>query len=192
MPIKDVNTPLSIDTNTQNDWLNKDENFNSNSKVSNKTPLDSFFLNDTTIQLTSTSVDTLWGINIEKNTIKIIFSNKNITPLLLKNTSKQIQIIATEDLNQDGFNELIVVDNGTEGCWDRIQMYAYVKNKWTEKFNRITYGCGENGLYKIEKKSTKLSEIITYGISEEQIDTLTGDTLENIIPTAIQRSLIKF
>lgn len=108
---------------------------------------------------------------------------ENIAALQLKDMS---------DLNGDGHNEIMLFLQSEESCWDEIRLYSWL-NKWVEKYNGLTYQCSENtgsSNYQFRKINDHTVQLTTYGVSRDSIDAELGDTLENIIPNALNAHLI--
>lgn len=107
----------------------------------------------------------------------------NVAELLIKNIG---------DLNNDGNSEIMFFLQSEESCWDEIKLYSFTNNKWSEKYNGLTYQCTNtsNTNYQFRKLNEHTVQLITYGINKDSIDIISGDTLENIIPNAQNSNLI--
>lgn len=128
-------------------------------------------------------------LNKLSNNYKIKFScfpdaiiEKNITELFVKSVG---------DLNGDGNHEIMLLLQSEESCWDEVKLFSHV-DKWTEKYNGLTYQCTDQNNYQFRKLSDKSVEFTTYGINKDSIDLSNGDTLENIIPNAPNKHVINW
>lgn len=108
----------------------------------------------------------------------------------LENIS-ELQLKDMNDLNGDGFHEIMLFIQSEESCWDEIRLYSWV-DKWVEKYNGLTYQCTENNNnnYQFRKIDNHTVQLTTYGVNRDSIDAVYGDTLENIIPNALNMHTI--
>ena len=108
----------------------------------------------------------------------------------LENIS-ELQLKDMNDLNGDGHHEMMLFIQSEESCWDEIRLYSWV-DKWIEKYNGLTYQCTENNNnnYQFRKIDNHTVQLTTYGINKDSIDAVYGDTLENIIPNALNTHMI--
>lgn len=111
-------------------------------------------------------------------------------PIVLDNIA-ELHLKDIEDLNEDGVHEIMLFLQSEESCWDEIRLYSHV-GKWVEKYNGLTYQCTENNNYQFRKIDKHTVELSTYGLNRDSIDAELGDTLENIVPNALNRNLIKW
>ena len=102
-----------------------------------------------------------------------------------------LQLKDMNDLNEDGFHEILLFIQSEESCWDEIRLYSWV-DKWVEKYNGLTYQCTEknNNNYQFRKIDNRTVLLTTFGINKDSIDAVYGDTLENILPNALNTHTI--
>lgn len=119
---------------------------------------------------------------IKFNCYKDFISIENISELQIKDMN---------DLNGDGHHEIMLFIQSEESCWDEIRLYSWVE-KWVEKYNGLTYQCTEknNNNYQFRKIDNHTVLLTTFGVNKDSIDAVYGDTLENIIPNALNRHTI--
>jgi len=103
----------------------------------------------------------------------------------------EIQIKDISDLNGDKFHEMLLFIQSEESCWDEIKLYSWNQH-WVEKYSGLTYQCTENTNqnYQFRKLDEHKVLLTTYGINKDSIDAVLGDTLENIIPNALNTHVI--
>jgi len=127
--------------------------------------------------------------NILNSRYNILFScyPDNIT---LDNIN-EIQIKDISDLNGDNFHEMLLFIQSEESCWDEIKLYSWNQH-WIEKYSGLTYQCTENTNqnYQFKKLDENKVLLTTYGVNKDSIDVVLGDTLENIIPNALNTHVI--
>lgn len=104
-----------------------------------------------------------------------------------------LQVKDVSDLNDDGFNEILLFLQSEESCWDEIRLYSWI-NEWVEKYEGLTYQCSEDNQnnYHFRKINSHTVQLSTYGINKDSIDVELGDTLENIIPNALNTHTINW
>lgn len=56
------------------------------------------------------------------------------------------------DIDNDGFDELIIVHQWFIGCWGRLYFYTYKNNQWNEFGNADSYLCDDDSLVSNVKK----------------------------------------
>ncbi len=103
----------------------------------------------------------------------------------------ELQVKDMSDLNGDGHSEIMLFLQSEESCWDEIRLYSWL-GKWVEKYNGLTYQCTENNNnnYQFRKIDDHTVQLTTYGVNRDSFDAELGDTLENIIPNAMNSHLI--
>ena len=103
----------------------------------------------------------------------------------------ELQIKDISDLNGDKFHEMLLFIQSEESCWDEIKLYSW-NQRWVEKYSGLTYQCTENTNqnYQFRKLDDHKVLLTTYGINKDSIDSELGDTLENIIPNALNTHVI--
>ena len=103
----------------------------------------------------------------------------------------ELQIKDISDLNGDKFHEMLLFIQSEESCWDEIKLYSW-NQRWVEKYSGLTYQCSENTNqnYQFRKLDDHKVLLTTYGINKDSIDSELGDTLENIIPNALNTHVI--
>lgn len=164
------------------EWLNGDENFgvrhwNGQKSKDSLSTLFTLFndLNNDGI------IDTAKAINYRLRHQTIIHFTC-FKPLVLKHDIEELQISDAGDLNSDGQHEIIVLQEGSESCWDNLKLYSLIANEWVEKYSGMTYQCIEKPMYRFTKLNDKTIQIFTFGESKDSIDSKSGDTLEQVLP----------
>jgi hypothetical protein len=110
--------------------------------------------------------------------------------MIEKNSSK-IRLKDIGDLNGDGKHEIMMTLQAEESCWDEVKLYSYL-DAWVEKYNGLTYQCTENNNYRFTRIDDKTVQLVTYGVNKDSIDLEIGDTLENVIPNALNTHIISW
>lgn len=105
----------------------------------------------------------------------------------------ELQVKDMSDLNGDGHSEIMLFLQSEESCWDEIRLYSWL-GKWVEKYNGLTYQCTEDNQnnYQFRKIDEHTVQLTTYGVNRDSFDAELGDTLENIIPNAMNSHLISW
>ncbi len=173
------------------EWLNGDENFGKNQKAGNRKldtaqlvySLISDFNNDGIL-------DTAQAIaNNKQRTTEIRFTC--FKPIRFNYLIKELVINDAGDMNNDSKHEIVILQQGSESCWDNIKLYSLADN-WLEKYSGITYQCTDKPTYSFSKLNSRTLQLITLGNSIDSVDISTGDTLEQILPNEQKVHLIKF
>jgi hypothetical protein len=185
-----VNTADSIDLDLS-DIMNSDDYFKQkrhySSSKSDSIVSRLVYLNDINIDGVADTVTIEYNqlnskYKIKFSCFKDFISLENISELQLKDMN---------DLNGDGFHEIMLFIQSEESCWDEIRLYSWV-DEWIEKYNGLTYQCTEknNNNYQFRKIDNHTVQLTTFGINKDSVDAVYGDTLENIIPNALNTHTI--
>lgn len=173
------------------EWLNGDENFGKNQKQQNK-KLD-------TAQLVYSLYSDLNNDGIIDTAEAIINNKTRVTEIRfscfkairLNYLIKELVLNDAGDLNNDNKHEIVIMQQGSESCWDNLKLYSLADN-WQEKYSGVTYQCTDKPTYSFSKLNSRTLQLITLGNSTDSIDASTGDTLEQILPNEQKVHLIKF
>lgn len=185
---KDVNLPIT----EFESLLNSDENFGKKSKKSHsnqdsiieqvvlKGNLNSDLILDSVILVS----------NRNTNKSKLLFSC--FPPMILNHYIEHIIIYDAGDLNNDGNNEVVLLEEGENSCWDQLKLFSIIKDKWIEKYSGPTYQCIDKKSYSLQKLNSKQSILVTYGNASDSIDQQSGDTIFNVKLNDAQNHVIKW
>lgn len=163
------------------EWLNDDENFGVKRYKGgkHKDSAETIFtlyndLNNDGVRDTATAI-----LNHKRHITEIYFSC--FPKLSLNQFVEELQLTDAGDLNGDGKHEVLVLQQGSESCWDNLRLFTY-NELWTEKYSGLTYQCIERPMYQFTKLNDKTISIRTFGESRDSIDAESGDTLEQVLP----------
>ena len=185
---KDVNLPIT----EFESLLNSYENFGKKSKKNN--PNQDSILNQVILNGNLNSDLILDSVilvsNRNTNKSKLLFSC--FPPMFLANYTEHVLIYDAGDLNSDGNNEIVVLDEGENSCWDQLKLYSIYKDKWIEKYSGTTYQCIDKKSYSLQKLNSKQTILVTYGNASDSIDQQSGDTIFNVKLNDAQNHVIKW
>lgn len=170
---------LSINLDDKNDWLNQDETFEkSEVNIENDTtPIDTrkeiVFISDIN---NDGNKDTVWRTLKEGN--QQLFFSCSSNPLVIAG-QMPYKFINAGDLNYDNYNEIVLIEEISEGCWAELLVYSLV-NEWQLKLKTITSLCAGDFYFKSENIDKRNAQFISYGYKKDSIQN--NDTIEIIAP----------
>ena len=182
---KEVLTELAV----KNEWLNQDETFeksidNSNNEInqfdSSKELVFVSDLNNDEIK------DSIWRYFIEGNQ-HFVFSFSNI-PLIIPG-QRPFKFFNSGDLNQDNWNEIVLIEEIPEGCWAELQVYSF-KIDWQLKLKTITSLCAGDFYFKSETIDKRNAIFTSFGFVKDSIQN--NDTIEIVDPNSPVRHTISW
>jgi hypothetical protein len=110
---------------------------------------------------------------------KISFKGKFPGIFIDQSVGGEVQVL--DDINENGFKELVFFPYWFQSCWSRMDIYSFSGKEW-KRINSIDYNCCEdefpNEFYKVERG---LLRIITNGEKIEETYTAAGDTLKEFL-----------
>ncbi len=173
------------------EWLNTDENFSAKNRQGNNSENspDTIFTLYNDLNNDGTR-DTAIAISFAKSQhTEIHFSC--FKPLILNDYLTELQITDAGDLNEDGKHEILILQEGSESCWNNLKLYSF-NGVWSEKYSGMTYQCVEKPMYQFTKLNDKTIQMITYGYSKDSVDVVSGDTLEQVLPNQQMVHIIRW
>ena len=172
--------------------LNSDENFGKKSyksKSNHDSILQQVILNSNlNADLFIDSITLVSNRNTNKS--KLLFSC--FPPLMLENYTEHLIVYDAGDLNNDGNNEIVILEEGENSCWDQLKLFTINKDKWFVKYSGPTYQCIDKKSYSLQKLNPKQTMLVTYGNASDSIDLESGDTIFNVKLNDAQNHVIKW
>lgn len=180
---KEVLTELAV----KNEWLNQEESFEKNEDNSNKednqydSAKELVFVSD----LNNDEIkDSIWRY-FKAGNQHFVFSFSNI-PLIISG-QRPFKFFNTGDLNQDNWNEIVLVEEIPEGCWAELQVYSF-KKEWLLKLKTITSLCAGDFYFKSETIDKRNAIFTSFGFVKDSIQN--NDTIEIVDPNSPVRHTI--
>lgn len=180
---KEVLTELAV----KNEWLNHDETFDKTENNSNNennqydSTRELVFVSD----LNNDEIkDSIWRYLIEGNQ-HFVSSFSNI-PLIISG-QRPFKLFNSGDLNQDNWNEIVLIEEIPEGCWAELQVHSF-KKVWQLKLKTITSLCAGDFYFKSETIDKRNAIFTSFGFVKDSIQN--NDTIEIVDPNSPVRHTI--
>lgn len=174
------------------DWLNGDENFDVRHYKGGKSKDSASTLFTLYNDLNNDAVtDTVKVVTYPAQHRTVVYFSC-FKSLELNQDMEEMQVTDAGDLNGDGLHEIMLLLQGSESCWDNLKLYSINAGNWVEKYSGMTYQCIEKPKYSFTKLNDKTIQIYTFGESRDSIDTVSGDTLEQVLPNEQRVHIIKW